>query len=493
MAPAQSRIVLEERPPNQPTAAPVMTPLIAKIGTSVVPSNVVSAPMRKLLRPRGAVNRQFAQAQTPGAVAMIAFFNSATPTAPAVPDRGGVTIDKTSDALAPTDPVRGRNRVSAVTAAAVAARSPVPGSLVAFRDPAIAHLQYLNKTFFTFIMFFQVRQTMPSVKTLALASINPAKAVTNVVTAGLSIASPPLLTGDPLDPVMDAPTFPQPMYEALRDISQDYLLPGLEHVPPNTVQLLQTNAKFIESFMVGLNTEMGRELLWRDYPTDQRGTYFQQFWDTAAAGAAPKLDIIPIHQWGTRPLGTTAVGAGGDKVVLLIRGELLRRYPNTVIYAVRAVGPVGNRALSTNPFDEIHPIFRGTLEPDVTFLGFNLTPADVIANPGCFFVLQQQPTEPRFGMDAAPFGPGESGVIPELTTWNELNWAHVAPNAAALKALSHVSVKKIQLTPTTPQQKGTWARNSAHMAYITKQLPARVAIHASEMIPLSVLLPKPRG
>jgi hypothetical protein len=281
---------------------------------------------------------------------------------------------------------------------------------------------------------------------------------------------------------MDAPSFPQPMYEALRDLSQDYLLPGLEHVPPNTVQLLQTNAKFIESFMVGLNMEMGRELLWRDYPTDQRGTYFQQFWDTAAAGAAPKLDIIPITQWGSRALGTTAVGAGGDKVVLLIRGELLRRYPNTVIYAVRAVLSGGKRTLSTVAADEVHPIFRGTLEPDVTFIGFNLTPAEVVASPGWFFVLQQQPTEPRFGMDDDPFGPGESGVIPELKTWNDLNWAHVAPTPAALQALSHVSVKKVTLTPTT-KQLATWARNSAHMASITKQLPARVAIHASEMIP----------
>ena len=37
---------------------------------------------------------------------------------------------------------------------------------------------------------------------------------------------------------MDAPTFPQPMYEALRDLSQDFIFPGLEKVPANTVQLL---------------------------------------------------------------------------------------------------------------------------------------------------------------------------------------------------------------------------------------------------------------
>ena len=36
-------------------------------------------------------------------------------------------------------------------------------------------------------------------------------------------------------------TFPQPMYEALRDLSQDFMFPGLEQVPTNTVALLETN------------------------------------------------------------------------------------------------------------------------------------------------------------------------------------------------------------------------------------------------------------
>ena len=88
---------------------------------------------------------------------------------------------------------------------------------------------------------------------------------------------------DPLEPILDAPDFPQPMYEALRDLSQDFLFPGLEQVPANTVTLLETNPKFVESFLVGLNAEMSRELLWRNYPTDQRGTYFRQFWDTRRA------------------------------------------------------------------------------------------------------------------------------------------------------------------------------------------------------------------
>lgn len=141
-------------------------------------------------------------------------------------------------------------------------------------------------------------------------------------------------TDDPLEPVMDSPVFPQPMYEALRDLSQDYLLPGLDHVPANTVTLLGTNPKFVESFMVGLNAEMSHEMLWRNYPTDQRSTYFRQFWDTSAGSDKP--DLEPISLWGDRELGQNTPNTG-DKLVLLIRGELLKRYPNSVIYAVAAV------------------------------------------------------------------------------------------------------------------------------------------------------------
>ena len=171
---------------------------------------------------------------------------------------------------------------------------------------------------------------------------------------------------------------------------------------------------------------------------------------------------------------------------------MLGRYPSTVIYAVKAVLHEGKRALATDhpneaqPPLEAYPVFRGTLEPDITFIGFNLTSKEVIADTGWFFVLQQQPTEPRFGLDKAPFGEGRSGVIPVLKTWDDLNWAHLAPSAEKLKALSHVSVSNIQLVPTppgaSPPVKGIWGRNAAHMALITKQLPARVAIHATELL-----------
>jgi hypothetical protein len=145
-----------------------------------------------------------------------------------------------------------------------------------------------------------------------------------------------------------------------------------------------------------------------------------------------------------------------------------------VIYAVRAVQNGEQLDLSTNPADEHHPLFRGTMKPDVTFLGFDLTRGDAIADPGWFFVIQQQPTEPCFGMDAADY----TKPAPPLTSWNKLSWQHLANSAEELKALSHASISK----SLSVQGSATWGRNSAHQAYITLQRPVRIAIHAKEML-----------
>ena len=123
------------------------------------------------------------------------------------------------------------------------------------------------------------------------------------------------------------------------------------------------------------------------------------------------------------------------------------------------------------------------MKPDVTFLGFNLTEAAALgldpAHPdGWFFVIQEQPTEPRFGMDIAEFV--KPPQPPPLNTWDDLSWRHFAGTEAELKAMSHASVNTV--LPNLPR--ATWGNNSnsAHHAYITLQRPVRIAIHASRMI-----------
>jgi len=44
------------------------------------------------------------------------------------------------------------------------------------------------------------------------------------------------------------------------------------------------------------------------------------------------------------------------------------------------------------------PFSAGTLKPDVTFLGFDLTDKEAIGDPGWFLVIQQAATEPCFGL-----------------------------------------------------------------------------------------------
>ncbi len=520
VAPAQSRIAIPVGPPDEPAVPRV---LVSKtIAQSFVPATAVSAAVRRITRPRGAINRQYVQAGVAGVQAIIGYFN--TPDTPSQPDPArrnpdAVTVDWVSQHIQfeivrdhtttpPTEetlvwnplPVGHWERPRAELPSMIAAfrldhlwsttlKPAQPPSVPAdFSAAALAHQQYLSDLFSTAV-FRDGRQklALQQMMASALDAMAPDATIAAGVHANLRITSPPMRSDDALEPIMDAPSFPQAMYEPLRSLSNDYLFPDLAQVPSDSIHLLQTNARFIESFMVGLNHEMARELLWRGYPTDQRGTYFQQFWDPAPAGTDAQPDIPPIHRWGAGALGTIATH-GGDRLVLLVRGELLRRYPGTLIYAVKAILHNGRRVLATDfPAEarssaERHPLFRGTLDPDVTFVGFDLTRDQAVADTGWFFVLQQQPTEPRFGLDSDPFGVGESGQIPELRTWNDLNWAHMAGTPDALDRLSHVPVNPLHLVPTQPV-KAAWGRNAAHMASITKQRPVRVAIHATDLLP----------
>jgi hypothetical protein len=296
---------------------------------------------------------------------------------------------------------------------------------------------------------------------------------------------------DSTDLIRFAPEFPQPMYELLRDYFNGMLLPGIEHVPNNTIALLETNQMFIEAYMVGLNHEMSRELLWRGYPTDQRGTYFRQFWDvrgsaqTLDAGQREKLkDITQISTWKDEDqLGQHGLRNSADsQMVLLIRGDLLRRYPRAMIYAVEAVWSADKtrRELGTV---ELYPAFRATQGGDITMLGFLLTEQQVRGtddataggHPGWFFVLQEQPTEPRFGIDVAT----TYGGTPQH--WRDLTWGHLATTEESFKQIVYVPIDG--LLKDVSLDHIAWGRNSAYMASITRQRPFRVAIHARTWLP----------
>lgn len=268
---------------------------------------------------------------------------------------------------------------------------------------------------------------------------------------------------------LPGPSFPQPMYEPLRDRAPEALLPGLGLIPPDSVLLLETNPAFIEAYMLGLNHEMSRELLWREYPSDVRATCFRRFWGGA-------LQMPEIHRWtADSTLGTHLdAGSSNEHLVLLVRSELLQRYPQTVIYAMPATsdGTAGEKR---------YPIFRAALTPDTACLGFELTAEQARGEDGghgWFFVLEQPPGQTRFGLDEN----SSTGRRPsEMTSWNELAWGDMAESLEQLSVLSHAPVRGHLLEHRIGSLE--WGLNAGHMAAITLQRPVRVLLRASEMLP----------
>jgi hypothetical protein len=339
---------------------------------------------------------------------------------------------------------------------------------------------------------------------------------------------------------MAYPRIDKPMYEPLKDYSADLFLPNLNLIEPNSITLLQTNQKFIESYMVGLNHEFARELLWREYPTDQRGSYFRQFWSVenfygfnnlSAEDRREKLyDIPPLHRWpklpnllkpGIEELGRhdhreENAGANEEELVLVIRGELLKRYPNTVIYAQKARWAETNGAFDNKkprfiddlaemteaellalPRDLVKtPLYEAKITPDIYFLGFDLTvPAakgsltetPTVDNAGWFFILKERPGELRFGLDEQ--------LNPDPVTVNDLSWKAAKPDLQdgdylpansftplSLKAPVNAPPEKV-MQHNEDKEVLAASPSSARWAYLLLQAPVMMAVHAEEMLP----------
>lgn len=329
-------------------------------------------------------------------------------------------------------------------------------------------------------------------------------------------------TGESFKPAMVYPEIDTPMYKPLINLSVENFLPNINYIEQNSVSILETNQKFIESYMVGLNHEFARELLWREYPTDQRGSYFRQFWDVSSyldkdSQADPMVlreklrDIPPLDTWaGQSDLGkhNHRKTSGNDKVVLVIRGELLKKYPTAVIYAHKAKwqrkadGTIDN----TQPrdFDDSisieegikTPLYEAKVEPDIYFFGFDFTIDEAKGGsgenaqdePGWFFVIKERPGEPRFGLDI------QRDKSKELQLWNDLAWTDVLPDDSngqiidVSKGAFAIFAPPAGEDEVTSQQREDsqirWgiSSNSAEMAYIFYQIPVMVGVHAAEML-----------
>ena len=291
---------------------------------------------------------------------------------------------------------------------------------------------------------------------------------------------------------------------------------------------------------MGLNHEMARQLLWNDYPTDQRGSYFRQFWDVSAyvpqpgdptdpAALAELLkDIPPIHTWplptalGTHPephrhrrRQRRAAGARRAVQALSQRHRLRRQGRSATPPAARVLDDTDERYPDLpRHAAQRHHLPRLQSEPAEDAQGGTAQSPD-----GFFFVFQQQPSEPRFGLEpwktqphhplggtgmdelcggggGPPFQLPDLGLTTRAQTIKQSPWRlasqvfslvvsgtsvpdFLSPSLAPVR----VAIAADANDPDDPANQ--WGVNSAQTAYILLRLPFRILIHADLMLPAS--------
>ena len=233
-----------------------------------------------------------------------------------------------------------------------------------------------------------------------------------------------------------APRFERPAYELLRSVHPEWVLPGLSELPPDSVTAVETSSDFVEAFLIGLNHELGRELTWRRYPVDRRGTFFASFWP---AGADTE-----IGDWTTGALGDHV--EQDASLVLLVRGELLRRFPQADLYALRQTA-----GAEPGTGTRIAPTFAARWGEDVTLIGFALTAAEAFADGSdLWFVIEEDVRGARFGCDEASSDPPA-----QPAHWQDLQWGNADfANLTHLPASARSPGSNSTSAPTRPSRHG---------------------------------------
>ena len=303
--------------------------------------------------------------------------------------------------------------------------------LSAFQDLSDAHTAPITASFRPAAL---ADTATPGMATLLRRAIDPtilfARRAAMIVTRPNWLVDP--ATGS-LDQISAAPRITLPFADLLAKLAPERLLPAEVVLPDNSITLLSPNPRFVAAFMIGANHEMNRELLWRSYPTDSRGTPITRFWNWAIPETQ---DVQAIHNWPrTGPLAGRLANATSDLMAVVVRGRLLRRYPNTHLLAWK-IGADGH--LATLPDDPNAvplvmrpPAFKLQMEPDITVVGFGLSPQTFVADKWSLVFLEPV-TEARFGLDDNGGLVGVDQDDPDWSTTGVLPGQHLPPSALAI-------------------------------------------------------------
>lgn len=328
---------------------------------------------------------------------------------------------------------------------------------------------------------------LSTASTSVLTQIDPLRSIQDVLVTRIPALSG-LMTADLALPsrLVLQPIFTDPLYEDVVRLDSRYLLPGADTLRNNKVALLEADDDFVAAFLAGANHEMSRELIWREFPTSPRHTFFRRFWDTGATGPDDSGDI---SHWKNAILGRNLSGITADALtIILVRGDLVRRYPNAHVYLRKGEWQHGEVVPTGNHLSE--PLMQGMIDRRTAFYGFPVNTDDLRGNrmqrssgrtatgAGWFVTIEEPSQGPRFGLDLP--ADEDSDLQTGATTWSELSWGHLVGDSLTDP---HFAVARTSL-PVRNAVPGrlSWGHNSAHMAAITWQRPFRLYIHADRLL-----------
>ncbi len=340
-----------------------------------------------------------------------------------------------------------------------------------------------------------LRQTAPR-------AVLPPRVIADI--AGLK--APPKLRVPIPAQVTIALDYAESAYARIAKSKPEFFMPGYGTVPDDTVSLLATNQAFVESYLLGVNHELAREFAWRQYPIALDGTWFRRFWDYD--GDPNRKDISFVKSWPK----TRNLGAGGSKgpsdAVILVKGDLFRRFPDTLVYAVQArwhptdkdssVEESPNNRLEKqrddgwlrepvfdDPKKRLFPLFSGKIGNKGAFFGFDRQPEALVGSPdpqkgkgdpGWFVVFEQPKGRPQFGLDAPQaYRPQKA---PRQA--DDLSWGHFAASEADLAALLHASAHPDWQNRAIEGKR--WGRTAAETAALARQSPVRMMVHLGSLL-----------
>ena len=259
--------------------------------------------------------------------------------------------------------------------------------------------------------------------------------------------------------VMMAPSFPQPMYEALKEKSQELLLPGLDKVAAGHRARAQDQPRVRRGLHGRPQRRDGARAAVARLPDRSAGHVLQALLGHRCGAAAR-------GQRHRRPAQEPGAGARhgaadspANQFVLLLRSSLLRRYPNAIIYLTPAV----TGAATTPP-----------------------PPTSIRSS-----TARWSPTSPSSASrsrqprrSARPRQPGLLRRHPGASDRAALRSRWRRSPRRCWPTKSHLPIGT-QPPAGVPLKGRTWGRNSAHMADITRRLPVRITIHASQLVSLT--------